>query len=70
VVFLVSAFVSEVLLSVELSAAMVVDDIEPLAEAVVIILFKSELSLFLQPTVIIGSEIIAKYKNNLFILPP
>ena len=41
----------------------------PLA-SVVIILFKSEVSLLLHPAIITGNARIVKYNNSFFILPP
>ena len=51
------------------SAAVVVGDMAPLA-SVVIILFKSEVSLLLHPELITGNARIVKYNNSFFILPP
>ena len=51
------------------SAAVVVGDMAPLA-SVVIILFKSEVSLLLHPALITGNARIVKYNNSFFILPP
>ena len=50
-------------------AATVVGDMAPFA-SVVIMLFKSEVSVFLQPAKSRGIATIVKYKNNLFIFPP
>ena len=51
------------------STAVVVGDMAPLA-SVVIILFKSEVSLLLHPAIITGNARIVKYNNSFFILPP